>query len=291
MKLYQDKEKLKALYEKHGSAVRVAEEIGANHKTISIWMKKLGIEGKGSQGARKVSFNHEYFNSIDTEEKAYWLGFIMADGCVYVGARGNSYRLQINLKSADVAHLEKFQKAIGSSYKIQIKKIGKAEAALLKVNSTQMCLDLIKLGVVPRKSLICRFPELDKSFQSHFIRGYFDGDGSIDLHKKRDVRCRIFGGAEMLTDIQGILGQSGIETSFYIINKSKEYASLETKVGSDSSKFAEWMYGKSTIYLDRKFQRYCMYLSNVPFRSNPVDKIQVNCGDSLIASTTNHPQE
>lgn len=288
MKKYQNEQLLRECYEKHKSMVEVAKELEANEKTIAIWMKKFNIQNVGTQGARKNNFNHDYFKEIDTEEKAYWLGFIMADGCVYKGSKGTSYRLQINLKSTDIEHLNKFQQSIGSSYKIQVKKIKQHEACLLKVNSTIMCKDLMKWNVIPSKSLICEMPILKKELKKHFIRGYFDGDGSLDLHKKKDPRARIVGGETMLQQIKDFLDEEGMQSKVAAPTKNKSTYTLEIPVGKESMKFMSWLYEDSSISLDRKVQRYETY--NVPFRSNPVDKIQVNCGESLRAFTTNHVQ-
>ena len=177
---YKDKETLEELYSQHKSTYKVAEVFGVNHKTIAAWMKKHKIQTVGSQGARKNNLNHDYFQNIDTEEKAYWLGFIMADGCVYKGSDASSYRLQINLKGSDKEHLDKLQKSINSSYKIQEKKVKNSDVCLLKVNSTKMCQDLMALNVTPRKSMLCQMPSLEEHLEKHFIRGYFDGDGCLD---------------------------------------------------------------------------------------------------------------
>lgn len=256
MKPYQQEVILREMYEKHQSMKKVAEELGANEKTIATWMKKFHIQNVGTQGARKNNLNHDYFKVIDSEEKAYWLGFIMADGCVYKGSDKKSYRLQINLKSTDVEHLKKFQKAIGSSYKIQIKKVREHEACLLKVNSTEMCKDLMGWNVIPSKSLICEMPELEDELKIHFIRGYFDGDGSIGLHKKRDVSTSIVGGEKILEQMKGHLAKNGIPSKVRKSGKNRSTYTLATPVGKESMKFARWMYEDSNISLDRKLNRY-----------------------------------
>lgn len=90
-------------------------------KTIISWCQKFNILHERFQGARKHKLNKSYFASIDSEEKAYWLGFLMADGCVYKGSSKNSYRLQINLSFNDRDCLEKLNESIESDYDIKDK--------------------------------------------------------------------------------------------------------------------------------------------------------------------------
>lgn len=85
MKPYQDKQLLELLYEIYKSQSKVAEVLKCNEKTVAAWMKKFEIVSVGAQGARKRNVNNSYFKEIDTEEKAYWLGFIYADAvCIKV---------------------------------------------------------------------------------------------------------------------------------------------------------------------------------------------------------------
>lgn len=273
MKLYQDKEKLTELYNEMKSGNKIASYLNVDPKTIYIWLKKHSIDTSqtGSQGARKNHLNHDYFQDIDTEEKAYWLGFIMADGCVYKGSN-NTLRLQINLKSSDVGHLDKFQQAIRSSYKIQIKKITvNSEAALLKINSTKMCKDLQDLGVVLRKSLICEMPNIPNQLMKHFIRGYFDGDGCITTPKNKNTKVTIVGGEKMMKSIKDFLEKENILISFHNPYKGKKTFTLETQSKKNVTEFLRFLYDDASIYLDRKYFLYKNFLTkskNVPLNSN-----------------------
>lgn len=278
MKIYQDEQKLKELYEKERSGNRIAEFLGVNPKTIYVWMKKFGIDTSqtGSQGARKNYLNSEYFEKIETEEKAYWLGFIMADGCVYRGSN-ETLRLQINLKASDVSHLEKFQKAIQSNYKIQIKNVGSSSVALLKVNSTKMCEDLQNHGVIFRKSMICEMPpDLPKHLRRHFFRGYFDGDGCLSFPKNKNPRFCIVGGRPILLSFQKELAEEGISMKLYSPWKGKKVHSLESSKKETVQKSMDYLYKDSHIFLERKKNKYLQLLSmsNMsPLGENPSTKL------------------
>lgn len=274
MKYYQDKELLKELYEAHKSYDKVAEILGCNYKTVARWMKKFDIANVGTQGARKRNLNHDYFEEINTEEKAYWLGFLYADGCVYRGSGSYSYRLQINLQARDRIILEKFQSAIESNYKIQEKKVNNADCVLLKVNSTKMCEDLMNLGVVPRKSLICTFPKLRSDLIPHFIRGYFDGDGCITRTESRGKwGINICGNQAFLTSMQNIFKENDILVNIYDNNHSVA-KTLETGSHVMISKLYDFLYKNATVYLERKYEKFQAFMSeqaNVPLQSNLFD--------------------
>lgn len=205
-----------------------------------------------SQNARKHKFNENYFEQIDNNEKAYWFGFLMADGCVYKGSDKHSYRLQINLKASDIEQLEAFQRAIESNYSIQIKSLKNSDAAILKINSTKMCMDLINHGLTERKSLVCKFPDINEKYISSFILGYFDGDGCITNKNKNRWTFGIVGGEEMLRSIQSKLP---VETYIYKI-KHSEAVSLETSSHKNIYQLFKWLYNDASIFLQRKYNKF-----------------------------------
>jgi hypothetical protein len=129
---------------------------------------------------RKYNFNENYFENIDTEEKAYWLGFFFADGCITINKKGDNkqyLQYKIQLTSIDVEVIENFSKVIGySNSKISVYK---DKYYYLHLTSKKMFDDLSALKCTERKSLTLTFPNIDQIYISHFIRGYFDGDGSI----------------------------------------------------------------------------------------------------------------
>lgn len=249
MKIDFPKELLENLYRENLSIKKVAAILQVNEKTIARIMKEKNIENVGSQGARRHRFNESFFEEIDTEEKAYWLGFIAADGCVYKGSDGSSNRLQINLKGDDSYMLERFQDAIGSNYKIAQKMSGKYKVAQLKVNSTKMCSDLMNHGIIYRKSIIVEFPKLKKEYERHYIRGYFDGDGSIGKYKK-SYSVRIVGGSPMLLKIQDVFNSFGVEMNLRNVRDDIHELSIANSKALDG--IEKFLYQDATIFLERK---------------------------------------
>lgn len=123
----------------------------------------------------KRPFKNRYiFDKIDTEEKAYWLGFLYADGSV--GSKED--KIELSLAACDYNHIQKFKDFIGLDNKISYRK--KQNAYRYSFRDKTFKEVLIKQGCVPKKSLILTFPTIDQvpvELIRHFIRGYFDGDG------------------------------------------------------------------------------------------------------------------
>lgn len=246
------KSDVEELYNNYKSVNKIANLYGVSKQTICRLMDHYEIKRNNNIGSKTHFFNENYFENIDSEEKAYWLGFIMADGCVYEGTE-NTFRLQINLKYDDVSHLNKFQKAIGSDYSIQRKEIGNSVAAILKINSTKMCNDLIKHGVVPKKSLICEFPNINENLYRHFIRGVFDGDGSVTatLGEKFSKNVEIVGSVSLITSIANILN-----LKYYKSNGRDHVLTVKASSNESIIYLYNYFYENSTVYLQRKKKVY-----------------------------------
>lgn len=242
------KEELEKVIEKYVTYKASAKYLGINEKTFKTYAQKFGIKSKiGSQGARRRMLDENYFETIDTEERAYWLGFIMADGCIYAGAGNNSYRLQINLAAKDKYVLECFLKCIKSDYKIQEKDVSGHPSCLLKINSTKMCNDLINLGVIQRKSLRNVFPSIPQCFERHFIRGYFDGDGCISVSNGK-YTFNICSGFDMAVELQKRL----LDTNIYRLKRNSKICYVETSALQTIINIYHYMYDNSSICIKRK---------------------------------------
>lgn len=138
---------------------------------------------------RTKKVNDNFFEIIDTEEKAYILGFLYADG--YIVKVGNSYKIKISLSKKDKVFLEKISRELCDypvkDYitKTKIARSGTIENSEVTFRSEKMFNDLYKKGLTNRKSLILKFPTNDQVPEfllCHFIRGYFDGDGSVSVY-------------------------------------------------------------------------------------------------------------
>ena len=239
-------------YKKGKTLSALGREFGVSYSTIRNLLKRKGIKTEGN----KHNFPRDefYFSNIDSKEKAYWLGFLYADGCVH----SNSNEISITLKDRD--HLEKFRKAIKSNNKIG-ESIDKRFSSLPKIyhfsiKDKQLKSDLIKWGCVPNKSLsLTKIPNIPRDFVSHFIRGYFDGDGSLHwLNGTKNFRISFVGTAPFLKDIQKELGlslslgqQEGNQSKYFQVAGRKQVPMILDYIYKDSNE---------NIRLTRKYKNY-----------------------------------
>lgn len=235
------------------SLKQLGKEFGCSYGTIRNLLNKHHIKSRGSkQGYPRNEF---YFSKIDTEEKAYWLGFLYADGCVH----SNSYEISVNI--TDKEHVKKFQKAIeATNHKITVTNDKRWENAKtlyqFSIKDKQLHEDLIKWGCIPQKSLkIDKIPNIPRDFVSHFIRGYFDGDGSLHYLKgTNNYRISFVGTQSFLMDIQKEL-QTNV--SLYFGSSGKAY-NLQISGRKQVERILNYIYQDSTeqTRLDRKYQTY-----------------------------------
>ena len=118
---------------------------------------------------------------------AYVLGFMYADGSLDVNPRGSEY---FSLHVADKILLENIRNALQSEHKIahRKRKDGTGHYYRLQVGSKYMCNELRTIGLCKYKTHVMSLPNIPDEYLSHFVRGYFDGDGNVwigEVHKNR----------------------------------------------------------------------------------------------------------
>lgn len=129
--------------------------------------------------------NEEYFDNIDSEEKAYFLGLLFTDGSVVKSDKrsNTAVRLELNIKDIDI--IKRLKKCLNCESDIVISKRTNrngsiSESALIAINSEKMSKALEKYGIIPNKTYkTTHLPKIDKKFLIPFLRGLIDGDGSI----------------------------------------------------------------------------------------------------------------
>jgi len=226
------------------------------------------------KGVRKHTFNESYFDTINTERKAYWLGFISADGSVTnSNKKTKSMRLRININIKDEYLLKEFKKDIEAHstklryYTSKVTGISDSPQVSITLNSNKLCDSLAQYEVKPRKTYSISFPNIDDKMLPHFFRGFFDGDGYMNYYPQKQYpnsirfAFEIAGASEkMANGIQDYLSKNNITSQIYI-RKPKTNGVFIRKVdlyrnmtGSKSSvlKIIKLMYENATIYMERK---------------------------------------
>jgi hypothetical protein len=132
-------------------------------------------------GKRLYGLNESFFGNIGTEEQAYWLGFVAADGGVLDTPRNRC--LVVNLAPCDKGHLEKLAAALGSTRPLQALKprpgSNSPRGWQAAFHSPLLVAGLRAHCVHPRKSLNGEPWAGPAELMRHYWRGAFDGDGCI----------------------------------------------------------------------------------------------------------------
>ena len=246
-------------------------------------------------GYNRYSCNFDFFKKW-TDEMAYVLGFLYADGAVIDAISSRTQYIQFN--STDKELLEKIKIALSSEHPIRVwpphltvHKNGtykSAESFILRIGSRRMFNDLIHLGVIPNKSKISTFPIVPVSYLSHFIRGYFDGDGCIFLQLAKSKKIKtiikklsvIFtSGSIVFLEKLGRILKSQLILNHEKVYKSKGAFQLRYST-NDSLKIFKFLYKTvpQNIYLKRKFKIFLKYFLLRPLK---IDKDIKNILENL----------
>lgn len=207
-----------------------------------------GILGRRSPGSGRqpiYTANHSFFDVIDSEQKAYWLGFIGADGCVRV--HGNSPRLEMCLAVKDAEHLRRLRNALESNHKVSA-----YQTARFAICSKSLMNGLVQHGVHPRKSLTYEWPDfLPDNLLRHYLRGYFDGDGSFGITTKDQAVATIVGTEAFLVDCRDYLMRNLGFPKNRLRTTGAAYM-LHYGGNKQMKRFAHLLYDNATVCLPRK---------------------------------------
>lgn len=246
---------------KNLSTKELANQLGRTEKAVHVKKSKLGLKGDPV-----YKYDRNKFSSICTEEDAYWLGFLYADG--YVCESNSSYWFGVELQYRDIEHLEKLNKFMDSDMHIDtfFKKSpcsdNMCKMCKLCFYSKKLFNNLVKCGCVQRKSKIIKMPfdVVPDGLMRHFIRGYFDGDGSCGIYKHSDRKYLMYpsakiacGSRDFVVQLKDYLTLHEIKCG--IVNDNGCY-DIFFKGKNNVPKFLDYMYNNSTIYLNRKYKIY-----------------------------------
>lgn len=207
-----------------------------------------------------------FFDKIDTEEKAYWLGFIYADG--NITKKKDVFNLGLQIK--DKNHLQKLASIFNKPIKIseEIRRGKMFQKGTLRVCSTYLCNSLISKGIIPRKTYIdsdvfCHVPD---ELLRHFIRGNMDGDGCICRfiqYGKIRYRVDFLGRTKFIKELEAIFARKFSEDSFYSTTCVSTWR-LSICSASTILRVLDWLYSGATVFLERKHEKYLSLKRDMP---------------------------
>lgn len=203
---------------------------------------------------RKYKLNEDFFENIDSEEKAYFLGFIFADG--YVNEKNNIVDITIHNKDREI--LDKLVLCLYPDGR-PLKTIREKYIRLV-INSKKIINDLVKHGCMQAKTFKLVFPKIPIKFEKDFIRGYFDGDGCVYISKHQTLNISIIGTIKLLNSIKEILIKNcNIRDTKYddrYPNKNNNIRALRYGGNIIINRIYHYLYDDSTICLKRKRNKF-----------------------------------
>lgn len=264
-----NKQEIVRLYTKERKTLdEISKLFNINRYMLNWHLRKL-VKIERHREIKRLT-NQDYFEKIDTEEKAYFLGLLAADGC----NSEEKNRIYLGLQMQDKYMVKNFAKALGKenlSYKKPRKFFAKkmkrfinsSGCVFFQIQDKKLSNDLANLGIVSRKSLILKFPtgkQVPDHLIRHFIRGYFDGDGCVSRRFNHGA-CRWtikFLSSKEFCDnfcykIKSILNMDNISSKQ---DKNSKIYGVEFGGNRKVKIFLDWMYKDATIFLNRKYNKY-----------------------------------
>lgn len=212
----------------------------------------------GAEPRRRTLANVEFFDSIDTEEKAYWLGFIAADGNVYKDCLG------VRLSKQDEQHLVKLRSSLGSGAKIEQGDNGRGKTAVrLRVSSPQLCKSLHEYGITPAKShtMQINLEGVPTNLHRHFWRGVVDADGWISITsnsncKTQKVMLGLAGNPYTMNLFRNFAHSVGVKSPMKSVQR-KGRPTQQVAIGgkADLELLLSCLYDDCSVFLDRKYAK------------------------------------
>lgn len=268
---YNDREIARLLNSNYATVNAIRNQYGIKTFTQKTGLVKIGLTGelrkKGSvRGAvRTDGLKENYFLTIDEPNKAYWLGMLFADGWVSY-RNGVPKETGLAFKSTDIDHVYAFKNAVAYPGRVIVKENKQSltknkisELATVRITSQRFTLNAVNAGVIPRKSGQIVLTPSCKVYPASFLRGYFDGDGSLCKNLFTFI-CNSLEYANQINElIREHTGKTLKLTQVYSQLTNKQVARL-TGVRKDKE-ILQWMYSEKGDRLPRKHQRFLDYWS------------------------------
>lgn len=247
------------IVEKYKQGIRVVEiakQYNVRERTIYNYLEKAEVPRDAIYYNKEL--NRNYFQDIDSYDKAYFLGFMATDG--NVGKNSNS--VSITLSEKDSYILEVFREKIGNENPLYVLERNgrKNKEVTFHLKSEKIKNDLSKYGVIPNKTFSIGPPfDINNDLMSHFIRGLIDGDGFISYKSHQIGFC---GNEKMVTFVRDYLCDLLGVYKVKVIKAQEHLWQITWASKKDIKKIGEYIYNnKCECYLHRKYDNYINIIS------------------------------
>lgn len=267
----EEKQKIIDLYKTGKTPSQICKEVDSlkDRKPQTLYpilIKASLYQKKDKNDLRRFKVNDSYFDVIDNEHKAYWLGLLLADGFLSnSGHATESFGISLSIKDKYI--LEEFVKDLESTYTVK-EYIGKSKFensctdfayAKLLIKSKQIFNKLIEYGFTIKKSYDGVVPEehIPDNLKIHFIRGYFDGNGGLSIGSGSHLYTLDFTGTkEIITWILKYFGKENLKLQERHPDRDNNNVSIKISGDKQIYSIMNQIYKDATIYLNRKYERY-----------------------------------
>lgn len=235
------------------------------------------LRSKGRNlGIKKIrEYDNSYFKNIDSEIKAYILGFIYADGYTVTSKTGSELGIELHEKDREI--LDRINQEFNNVHDIRYREREKeylgyqytSKTVVLRIHSNEIVNDLKKHSIIPNKTYHPKiFPEIHNTYFWEFLRGYFDGDGCIHIPKKSQKPVIHFtsSGQYFLEYLKIILSNDyGIKSTIYNEKENKYRLTISSYSIIDFLKnlYFNTSNNPKKFYLNRKFQLAKQFLGSL----------------------------
>lgn len=234
-------------YKSGNSCTQIAKEYNVTFHTISNILEKHNIDRNNIY--HNLNLLEDYWETINSYDKAYFLGLLLADGNVY----GN--QVKIELSSKDKHILEIFSIYTKNTNKlIKIDRQNKGKFVAFSVKREKWVNDLNKFGVIPNKTFNLTLPILSEEMMSHLIRGLIDGDGWISEKGKQVGFC---GTEKCVTQLRDYLCSKLNISTPKVVHPDTNLWQITWHKKKDIKTICEFIYkDKNDCFLKRKYDNY-----------------------------------
>lgn len=261
-------EEIVHMYEEGLSLQAIADKVGfkSAHSIRNLFLK-LGIERRNKAGSRNINLRNDYFGVLDTEDKAYFAGLLLADGSVNTREKSQPC-IRIELASTDGYIIHKLKEVTNSNNTVREAERDSGfkrnfKSTNFNMHSQQMFDDLAKYGVVPNKTnnKMLMVSDIPENMRRHFIRGFFDGNGYVTRNGFGTSKLhKVIGFSDSVPFLEQLREylHNTIQTKNTLkVASHKEGNSNFITYGSkkDVDALVNYMYSDATIYLVRKYDK------------------------------------